>query len=244
MSSCINAVVIDGNAIALRLEHVESSIKEHLVTRAIAERQLQVKREELARARALFASDMRLTTETELSAWLFARGMSEAQLEEELRRIIAFGKLKEEVAGREVEPYFQANSSEFDSAVVARILARDLAAGVRIKAELDAGASFEQTALTESTDPKTRLLGGWLGRVRRKDLSPEEAAHVFTAPVPTISAPIAVKNGAAILKVERVFPAQLDQPTRAEIHERLFVRWLEQERARSTIDMKMFEVMR
>jgi parvulin-like peptidyl-prolyl isomerase len=235
-----HAVVIDGNAVALRLEQLESSIREHLVSRAM--QRFAVRREELARARVLFATDMRLSTEAELRLWLVKRGMDEAQLEQELVRIIAFGKLKEEVAGSQIEPYFEAHREQFDSAVVARILVRDLAAGVRVKAELDAGASFEETALRESTDPKTRLLGGWMGRVRRRDLSPEEASFVFSTAVPSISEPIAARHGAAILKVERVFRAQLDQPTRAEIHEQLFAAWLEGERARSSVELKSFEV--
>jgi parvulin-like peptidyl-prolyl isomerase len=217
------------------------SIKEHLVAREIERRRIEALPGELARARMVFCSDMRLSNEQELVEWLRVRGMNEKELEDELRRIIAFGKLKEEVAGAHVERWFEEHRREYDSAVISRILTGDLAAGVRIKAELDAGAPFEEVALKDSTDPKTRWIGGYVGRVRRRDLSPSEADFVFAAPVPSISPPIAVKNAAMILRVERVFSAQLDQPTRAEIHERLFSAWLEAERARSKIELTLLE---
>lgn len=251
------AIVVDGAPISLgqvlrraqlggQLQFLESSIKEHLVTRAIAERGIDARPDELARARAVFASDMRLTSEAELAAWLGARGMDERVLDLELRRIIAFGKLKEEVAGAFVEPYFEAHRAELDSAVISRIALADLATAVRVKSELDGGMSFEETALRESTDLKTRLVGGWLGRVRRRDLSAFEAEWVFSSsalPGPRISAPISVRSGAVILRVERIFTAQLDQPTRAEIHEKLFAEWLEHERRRSKVELKLFEVL-
>jgi parvulin-like peptidyl-prolyl isomerase len=248
------AIVVDGAPISLgkvlrqaqiggQLQFLESSIREHLVSRAIAARQLSVRAEEIARARAVFASDMRLASDAAVAAWLSARGMDERSFEEEIRRIIAFGKLKEEVAGALVEPYFEEHKADFDSAVISRILVTDLAAGVRVKAELDTGAAFDEVALRESLDPKTRLMGGWVGRVRRRDLTPFEAEFVFAGPVPTISDPISLRNGAVIVRVERVFRAQLDQPTRAEIHERLFAEWLERERRESNVELKLFEVL-
>jgi hypothetical protein len=69
---------------------IEDSIRERIVERAIARLEIAVHGEELQRARALFLS--------EHPGWRGER-VDATELDEQLRRIIAFGKLKDRVVG-------------------------------------------------------------------------------------------------------------------------------------------------
>jgi hypothetical protein len=75
------------------------SLREQIIARAIVDHDIRVHPEEVARARALFAADHGLGSAAEIDEWLSYRGMVRADLEDQLRRIIAFGKLKNLVVG-------------------------------------------------------------------------------------------------------------------------------------------------
>jgi hypothetical protein len=69
-----------------------------IIERAIAERRIEVTSDEVARARDSFAQEA-----GDLDEWLEREGLTLGELDAQLRRIIAFGKLKDLVVGDRVE---------------------------------------------------------------------------------------------------------------------------------------------
>jgi hypothetical protein len=82
---------------------IGDAIRERIIERAIVDHDVRVHADELERARAVFAADRGLTTSAETDRWLKECRMTGAELDEQLRRIIAFGKLKELVVGDRAE---------------------------------------------------------------------------------------------------------------------------------------------
>ena len=82
---------------------IEEAIRERIIERAIVEHDVRVHTDEVARARAVFAADHGLGTAAEIDRWLRQQNLTRGELDDQLRRIIAFGKLKDLVVGDQAE---------------------------------------------------------------------------------------------------------------------------------------------
>ena len=72
--------------------------------------------------------------------------------------------------------------------------------------------------------------------VRRGSLAAEQAALLFSAAPGEVVGPIPAADGFDIVRVARIEPARLDEPTRDAIEGILFRRWLEERRAQSSVE--------
>ena len=77
--------------------------RHRIIQRAIVEHDIRVHREEIDRARAVFAADLGLENDAEIDRWLREHELTRAELDDQLRQIIAFGKLKGLVVGDRAE---------------------------------------------------------------------------------------------------------------------------------------------
>lgn len=120
----IAAVAIDGTTLSLgallrqaqrsgQLTFLQSAIHGHLIERAVKGRGITVERAERDRALAVFRADNALRTDAALNAWLGQKAMSLSELEGDLEKIVAAGKLKAAIAEGRIEPYFVAHKGEF-----------------------------------------------------------------------------------------------------------------------------------
>ena len=82
---------------------IDRELMAKIIEIAIVEYDIRVHPSEIDRARAVFAADRGLTTEQEIEDWLRAERLTRAELADQLRRIIAFGKLKDLVVGDRAE---------------------------------------------------------------------------------------------------------------------------------------------
>ncbi len=72
-----------------------------------------------------------------------------------------------------------------------------------LKRKIEAGATFDQLARTVFEDPGLANNGGYLGFFGYKDMEPELETVAFSLPVGTVSDPVKLSMGYAIVKVEQ-----------------------------------------
>ena len=82
---------------------IEEAIRERIIERGIIEHDIRVHPDEVSRARAVFAADRGLQTVDSIDGWLRSQRLTRGELDDQLRRIIAFGKLKDVVVGDRAE---------------------------------------------------------------------------------------------------------------------------------------------
>ncbi len=115
-----------------------------------------------------------------------------------------------------------------------------------IRAQLAAGASFEQLARQYSEDPGSAEKGGVFGKVRMNSLIPELRGAVEGLPLNEVSDPVELNGSLWLLQVYRVTNAaavsfesmrdQLFSVLYREEEERQIELWIEREKVRSHIE--------
>jgi hypothetical protein len=247
----IPCVSVDGVTISLRqvlrqayigghLSFVENAIRGHLIERAVKREGITVSAEEHQRSLALFLEDMHLGSDEDLATWLKVRGMTRAELEAELAQITAFGKLKGHLVEEKVLPYFARHQSDFDAVVLSKITAAERTKLVHAMERYAHGERFRDLAVELSEDHRTQLQGGFVGRMRRRDVDPAHRDALFAAHEGALVGPL---PGYVLYHVERVLPAALDSLTRSEIHTTLFAAWLDEEKAKVRIDLHLRDML-
>jgi parvulin-like peptidyl-prolyl isomerase len=156
-------------------------------------------------------------------------GLSEDQVDDQLRQQVLQTKIAEEVgAGDEVtdaqvEDFYQQNKdARFGERADARhILVKGRAEAEKIKQQLDDGADFAELAQENSTDPGSKENGGELGEVTSGQTVPAFEEAVFGAEEGEIVGPVKTQFGFHVIQVTGKSPAQTLEESREEIETEL-----------------------
>jgi parvulin-like peptidyl-prolyl isomerase len=76
--------------------------------------------------------------------------------------------------------------------------------------------------------PELRRQGGYIGKVKRKQLRPEVSAAVFAAKPPQLLQPIVSAVGIHLIRVEEIIESQLDERLYDRILMEMFDLWLDE----------------
>jgi putative peptide maturation system protein len=198
--------------------------------------------EDLQEAMDAFRRRRGLLSEEAMMHWLEEEGLTQRKLETRLEGFVKIRKLRQRVvAGRE-EAYFASHGSEFDVAVIARIVLEDLERARSLYERLRGGEVDLLLAATEALREPKPSTHRWesppplLERVRRSALPSEQAAVIFAATPGAVLKPVETEAGYELRKVLGIEPAVLDAATRAAIGERLFQEWLAERRAAADVE--------
>ncbi|MBI2095436.1 MAG: peptidylprolyl isomerase [Candidatus Omnitrophica bacterium] len=149
------------------------------------------------------------------------------------KRRIVVAKLVEEEIDKKIEvtseealKYYQTHQDEFMTPLLLRashILVKTQEEAAKIKAELESGADFEETARAASLDMTARR-GGDLGFFQKGRLVPEFEDRVFQMKKGEISDPVRTPFGYHVIKLtDRVPPSLRDfKSVKLQIQDRLF----------------------
>jgi putative peptide maturation system protein len=246
------ALIVNGEEIGLRdllhgfkvrhgLQLMEEAITEVLIRQAAAEIP-PVSDGELQQAADAFRRSAGLYEVAATEQWLQQNGLSLEDWEERLASQLAFEKLRDHVAGSQVESNFAANRTAFDRATISQILVAEEEIAAELLAQItEEGADFASLAREYSTDEATRMRGGYVGPVNRAGLGAEAEALVFGASPGQAVGPVKTDRGWVVLRVEEVVPGQLDDATREQIKDSLFWQWLQQQRQKASVETPLLD---
>jgi PPIC-type PPIASE domain len=203
-----------------------------ILRRQIIEEQIQLAGiepniSELQQAADQFRLVNQLESAEATNQWLTDRCFSLDDFEYIVTQNLRSSKLAEHLFGDQVEKVFHQNLLDYGGAIIYEIILEDRELAMEIFYALQEGdLSFGDVAHQYIPDAELRRKGGYIGKVKRKQLLPEVSAAVFAAKPPQLIAPIVTAVGVHLIQVEEIITPELDQRLHQKILDELFERWL------------------
>lgn len=203
-----------------------------ILRRQIIEEQIQLAGiepniSELQQAADRFRLVNQLESAEATNQWLADRCFSLDDFEYIVTQNLRSTKLAEHLFGNQVEKFFHQNLLDYGGAIIYEIILEDRDLAMEIFYALQEGdLSFADVAHQYIPDSELRRKGGYIGRVKRKQLLPEISAAVFAAKPPQLIAPIVTAVGVHLIQVEEIITPELDERLHQQILYELFERWL------------------
>ncbi|MFN7173908.1 MAG: peptidylprolyl isomerase [Thermaurantiacus tibetensis] len=198
----------------LRVQVLRNLIDEKLQIQAASENEVSVPEAEVEQAYARVAANFRQSPE-EFARFLRQAGSSPASIKQQIRAELAWSRLLR----KRIEPFVNVGEEEV-AAIIRKLeeskgkdeyrvgeiflsatpdqLPRVLADAARMVQAIRSGASFVAYA-RQFSEASTAAVGGDLGWVRAEQLSPQLAEVIVKMPRGTVSDPVVVPGGVAIV---------------------------------------------
>lgn len=184
--------------------------------------------EEKVNACQQFYAQHQLTSETEQQAWLKRSGMTLEHLEALAARRLRIEKFKQATWRHKLETYFLQGKGKLDKVIYSLIRTHDTGVARELYFRIQEGEqSFAELAREYSQGLEAHT-GGFVGPVELSTL-PSTLAHRLSVSRPGQLFSMSMGGWLMIVRLERVIPAQLDEPMRHRLLNELFVVWLQEQ---------------
>ena len=199
--------------------------------------------EELQEAADRFRADRELYDEERTEQWLAQHHLSYSDWENLLEADVLKNKLIKSLTDGQIEQHFAENRLSFDSAKLSHLVVKDeeIARELRLQVT-EEDADFHALARKYSIDGQTKLAGGFIGDVPRKDMEATVEAAVFGASGSQIAGPFKLSSGWTLFKIEAINRAALDDEMRESIRYLIFDEWLSEAKRKAKPTIPLLEV--
>jgi parvulin-like peptidyl-prolyl isomerase len=151
--------------------------------------------EELQEAADEMRYERGLTDRARALEWVAAHGQTLESLEGAIELLLLRNKLASAIPDAEIDAYYQAHREALEYVVLFSIRAPSEAEAFALRARVEAGEPFPVVAADASCDVSTRRTAGFVGRLRRAEMSADIARAVFGAPIGVPIGPLATEQG-------------------------------------------------
>jgi parvulin-like peptidyl-prolyl isomerase len=223
-------------------ELIHGILQRQVLETAAQELKLEISEEELQTGADQFRAANRLETIPATQRWLADRLLSIDDFEQLVTTNLLAPKVAFCLFADKVAPYFHQNTLDYAAAIIYEIILTDKNLAIELFYAIQEGdMSFGDAARTYGQDLEIQRLGGYLGSVSRKKMSPAVSAAVFAAQPPQILKPIEVGQQIHLILVEEVIRPQLTPQLQDQIMWQLFQEWLQEKIAlrRSGLKVKI-----
>jgi len=184
---------------------------------------------EEAAAIAGFWQQYQLTTPEAQATWLQAQGMTPEDLKDLATRPLRLEKFKAATWNSKVQSYFLANKVKFDRVIYSLLRTKDLGVVQEAYFRIQEGEqTFSDLAQQHSQGPEANT-GGIVGPVTLSTPHPVISRILSVSQPGQLWPPTRVEDWFVIVRLEKFFPAQLDEPVRRHILNELFEAWLQEQ---------------
>jgi len=201
-------------------------LREIIIDQAIAE--ITCTPEEQAIACGQFYQQHQLVGEQERQAWLKRHGFTLKQLAESVIRELKIEKFKQATWESQLESYFLTRKGQWDKVIYSVIHVKDRNLAQELYFRIAEGEqSFSELAKEYSQGPEAQT-GGLLGPYEVGRVGPPlDRLLPISQPGQLWSLPLG--EWVMIVRLEKLIPAQLDQPMCQRMYRELFEVWLEEQ---------------
>lgn len=202
-------------------------LRENIIDRAIAA--IDCTPEEIATAIEQFDRHWGLADAAERLAWQEYYGMSQEQLEGLATRKLRIEKFKQATWGHRLETYFLKRKGQLDRAIYSLIRTKDKGMASELYFRISEGEqSLTELARDYSEGPEAQT-GGMLGPVELGTLHPALARLLLTSQPGELRLPVPLGEWYAIVRLEKLIPAQFNEFIRQRLLNELFQTWLQEQ---------------
>lgn len=206
---------------------VQAAIDHELMQRAATELQIEVSVEALQEKADVFRRVHGLHSAKQTSEWLDNNGLTVDEFQSFLSGTLLKDAIIENVLASQVEPYFAEHRKEYDAADISQVVVENPDVAEELKEQIvQEEATLEEIAAKHSTDSATKEKSGHMGLVSRRLLNAQIETPVFTSKKGNIEGPIRTDTGYHLLRINAIYPGELNEEVRAEISEKLFEEWI------------------
>jgi putative peptide maturation system protein len=223
----------------------EAPIIERLVNACLIQEELErapieLTDAELQEAMDNFRAAKKLFKAEDTLRWLERHGMTHEKLERFVADNAVVARLRDRITSDRIEEYFRRHSSDFDTALVARLEAADESQARELAEEIRAGRqdffAAAERCFFESAERGMPPTAGLFTVVERRQAPPALREQLFAASPGQLVGPAPVEAGFVILRVAAIHRARLDDRTRAAVKTTLFEDWLAERRQAARIE--------
>ena len=219
-------------SLLVRYQMLPQLVREVLIDSAIAP--LNCSPEEHERAIQQFYTVNQLATNQQRKTWLSERGMTVEHLEALVLRQLKINKFKQETWAAKLESYFLKRKAQLDQVTYSLLKTQDAGLAQELYFCIrDDGRSFEEMARRHFPAAQFQVLGP-VDVEKHPLVAQVLQKHQIGQPC----SPVWVNNCFIIMRVEQVFPAQLDEAMRQRLLDELFNNWLQEQLSQTVIKMR------
>ena len=173
--------------------------------------------------------------------WLRNNHQTLLSLQNDIDYQLLRNKVRGSIPDQEIEAYFVEHQLEFDRADLYSIRVGNQQKAEELYAKItEDGENFHLLAMEHSLDEESKPKGGYIGKLRRDELSAEIEAAVFNAQPGQVITPVETEKGYNLFKVGAVYPANLTEE-KDNIQFLLFEQLLKRLHAEAKITYPIFE---
>lgn len=204
--------------------------REALILKLCARFDIMISDEELQAAGDTFRLEHKLLGTSETFAWLQEQRITVEDWTQGIRVRLLTKKLKEHLFGDAVDAHYLNKRNDFKRVALSQILVRDLPDALKIAHALrEENASFCALALEYSMGKQSKENGGFVGVRFLAELMPEISQAITEAREEEVIDPVQTKLGYHIIRIEKWFPAALNESIRQKTLDFLFQTWLQEQ---------------
>jgi parvulin-like peptidyl-prolyl isomerase len=182
-------------------------LRQYAAERGIAntDAELQLAADELRYSRGQEAADA-------VRQWLRENHQNTLSFQDGLDLMLLRNKIRNAIPAEEIKAYYAEHAVELESAEVYSIRVADESLAKELLAQMnDEGANFHALAMEHSKDDQSRHLGGFVGGLKRADMTGGVAAAVFSSRPVSIIGPIKTEHGWNLFKVTKIHKPTLEE---------------------------------
>jgi len=227
-----------------RLQILDDAIAAALISIECEKRGIEATGEELQEAADKFRADRELFDGERTGQWLAQRRLSFSDWEALLEADVLKNKLIKNLTDGKIEQHFAENRLSLDSAKLSRLVVKDEEAARELRLQvIEEEADFHALVRKHSIDEQTKLAGGYMGNVQRKNMEAMVEAAVFGASVGQTVGPFKLSSGWTLFKVEEINRALLDDAIRENSKYQIFDEWLSEAKRKAKPTIPLLEVV-
>lgn len=176
-----------------------------------------------------FYQQQQITTPEARDTWLQNQGMTWEQMADMAIRPVLIEKFKTATWGHKVESYFMTHKANLDLVTYSLIRTKDQWLAEELYFRIHEGEqSFANLARQHSQGPEANT-GGLLGPVPISQPHPVVAKLLSVSQPGQLWQPLALAEWFLVIRLEKFFPAQLDDSMRRRLIDELFENWLREQ---------------
>ena len=169
-----------------------------------------------------------LQTDVEQQEWRSRHVLSQADFEQLATRSLKIEKFKQVTWGSKLSSYFLQRKAQLDCVLFSLIRLKNRGVANELFFRIQEGEqSFGELAQQYSQGSEVHT-GGLYGPVSLGSLSPELADLLYTSAIGVVQPPVSIKEWQVIVRVEKLIPAQLDEPMRQHLLREQLELWVQE----------------
>lgn len=223
----VGEIRLDGTDLLSRLRRyglLPAFIREVVIDQAIAP--IVLTEAEAATAVAQFMQANQLTTKEKCGTYLQQRGLTAADLDPLAQRDRRLHKFKLETWGNKVESYFLQRKTQMDRVLYSLIRTKEAGLAQELYFRIqDDGEPFTELARQYSEGQEAQT-GGLIGPVELSVPHPTLGRILSISQPGQLWPPTKLEDWFVVVRLEKFFPAKLDDATRQRLLDELFNTWL------------------